>query len=124
MKNVNRSMALLAASATAVSTLIAVLALQPPAGANEKVRAGPSDCRGIGTPDRPGRRTTRSRLPHDLTAGGTVASGHTDPRRRLGGLSVPGAANPRASPVSSSTATSPTRPRSTRRTAGTTTRSS
>ena len=44
--NMRRSLVLLAASATAVSTVLGALTLTGPAEATERTRAGPSACRG------------------------------------------------------------------------------
>jgi hypothetical protein len=127
MKNrMRRSMALVAASATAVSTILGALLVTAPVEAAEQARAGPSACRGMEQLTVPGAERLEAACLNDLTTTGTTVTGHTDPSGSFGfgGLSVPGTVNASGVPVSSSTATSRTPPPSTRRMAGTTTPSS
>jgi hypothetical protein len=94
-KNMRRTMTL-AASATAVSTLLGTLALLSPAEATERARAGPSTCPGMDQLTVPGAERQVAACLSDLNTAGTVKSGHTDPSgfTGFGGLSVPGTVTP------------------------------
>lgn len=94
-KNMRRTITL-AASATAVSTVLGALAVLAPAAAAEQVRAGPSACRGMEQLTVPGAERLEAACLSDLTTAGTIKSGHTDPSGStgFGGLSVPGTVNP------------------------------
>jgi hypothetical protein len=69
----------LAASATAVSTVLGALALLSPAQATEQARAGPSACPGMAQLTVPGAERLEAACLSDLTMTGTVITGHTDP---------------------------------------------
>lgn len=96
MKNgMRRSMALVAASATAVSTILGALVVTAPVEAAEQALAGPSACRGMEQLTVPGAVRLEAACLNDLTTTGTTVTGHTDPSGSFGfgGLSVPGTVN-------------------------------
>ena len=95
--NMRRSVVSVAASITAVTTVIGALALLAPAGAAERPsRAGHSACRGMEQLTVPGAEQLEAACLADLTTAGTIKTGHTDPSgfTGFGGLSVPGTDNP------------------------------
>ncbi|MDT5025207.1 MAG: hypothetical protein QOE61_1633 [Micromonosporaceae bacterium] len=95
MKQNMRRTITLAASATAVSTVLGALAVLTPAQATEQAPAGTSACRGMSQLTVPGAERLEAACLSDLTTTGTVITGHTDPSGStgFGGLSVPGTAN-------------------------------
>ena len=99
--NMRRSVVSVAASITAVTTVIGALALLAPAGAAERPsRAGPSACRGMEQLTVPGAERLEAACLADLTTAGTIKTGHTDPSSftGFGGLSVPGTKTPSGVP--------------------------
>jgi hypothetical protein len=98
-KNMRRTITL-AASATAVTTVLGELALLAPAEATDQTRASPSACRGMEQLTVPGAEKLESACLGDLTTAGTTQTGHTDPSNDngFGGLSVPGTVNPTGAP--------------------------
>ncbi len=99
--NMRRSVVSVAASITAVTTVIGAFALLAPAGAAERPsRAEPSACRGMEQLTVPGAERLEAACLADLTTAGTIKTGHTDPSgfTGFGGLSVPGTKTPSGVP--------------------------
>ena len=100
MKQLRTSLALLAASATAVGTVMGALALTGPANATEPSSPDNATCRGMARLTVPGAEKLEAACLGDLTTAGTTQTGHTDPTgfTGFGGLSVPGTVNPTGVP--------------------------
>ena len=126
MKQLRTSLALLAASATAVGTVMGALALTGPANATEPISPDKATCRGMARLTVPGAEKLEAACLGDLTTAGTTRTGHTDPTNftGFGGLSVPGTVNPTGVPGIQLDGYFRTPPPSTPPTAGTTTPSS
>ena len=100
MKRMRTTIALVAASTTAVGTVLAALALSAPAGAVPRASDAPSACRGMTHLTVPGAEKLEAACLGDLTTAGTTQTGHTDPTNftGFGGLSVPETVNPTGVP--------------------------